>query len=126
ELDSVVLRGEFVYTQNKYLSTSNLLSPDGLARKNIIEYLLAAEHTFSNDVDVNLQASQQIIPAYENDLVGETHTRTSLSLGVQRSFFNDRVQPALQGVTDWPYHDFIARPSLGFRFGNHWRLTVGA
>jgi hypothetical protein len=125
ELSAVVLKGELTYTEGKYFSTTDLSSPTGVVSKNTIRYLLGADHTFDNSVQLGLQASQQIIQRYESDLFMQKRQQTSVSARLERPFWNDRLVPSFEAITDLPYEDYLLRPYLSYKWASRWSVQLG-
>jgi len=125
EIDAVVIKGEFAYYQGKYFSTSDLSDSDGLVKKDYYTYLLAADHTFENEIEVNAQLSQTVIRRYQSDLTNQKPTITAVSAHLGRSFFSHHVDPGLELIVNFPYTDYLIRPSVGFNWAEHWRSDVG-
>jgi hypothetical protein len=125
ELSAVVLKGEMTYTEGKYFSTTDLFSPTGVVSKNTIQYLVGADHTFDNSLQLNLQMTQKIIQHYQDDLFMQNPRLTSVSARIERPFWNERLVPSFEAIVDFPYRDYLLRPAIGYKWASHWSIQTG-
>jgi hypothetical protein len=125
ELEDVVLKGEFVYNNQKQFAVTDIESPTGVVSKDYIDYLFGVDHIFPYKVDVSAQLSQRIIRDYESDIFLEKAFRTYAALSIRRPFLNDRVEPSFVMIQDLSAGDYMMRPRLGYKWASNWRVAVG-
>nr|AEQ20576.1 hypothetical protein [uncultured bacterium CSLF42] len=125
DFNGYLLKGEMVYYDGQYFSTTDPSVPEGLTRRDSIVYLAGVDHSFENDVDLGLQLSQSILRRYSADLINQEPVQTSLSAQINRSFLANHLTTGLEAITDFPHADYLLRPGVTYSWLSHWRWNVG-
>mgnify|MGYP001224399319 CR=1 FL=1 len=125
ELGDFVLKGEFVYNRKGSFSNMDPGNPDGISRKDYIDYLLGLDYTFWGKIDTNVQFMQRIIFKYDKALLNEESVRNSFSFWVSRKFLEDRLEAEFLVITSLMEPDVMYRPKLTYTFKNNWKCRVG-
>ncbi len=125
EINDTVYKGEFVYYSGKYFSVIDPSNPDGLVKKDYLDYLISMDHTFFEKLDVNVQFMQRVIFGFDSSIFGEEHVRTSGSLWMKTGFWDNRVQPEILFISELTRTDMMIRPAVDFRVARHWLFKTG-
>lgn len=125
EIKDTVFKGEFVYYWGKFFSVIDPSNAEGLVKKDYLDYLLSADHTFFEKVDVNVQFMQRIIFNFDDRIFHEEHVRSSASLWIKTGFWDNKVEPEILFISDLMRTDMMIRPAVNLRLGRHWLLKAG-
>lgn len=80
-----IIRGEFALSKGKYFASDDPADRNGVAKKDFLDYLLSADHTFWGRVDCNIQWLQRIIFDHDPSIT-DRRIQSSVSLWLQTSF----------------------------------------
>jgi len=125
ELGDFVLKGEFVFNRKGNFSIMDAADPDGISRKDFIDYLIGLDYTFWGKIDTNVQFMQRVIFDYDKRLLNERSVNNSVSFWVSRKFLEDRLEAEFLVITSLMEPDVMYRPKLTYTFKNNWKCQVG-
>lgn len=126
EIKDVVLKGEFVFNDKDYFSILDTNNPDGIVRRNSLNYLLGVDYTFFHKIDSNFQFMQNVIFDFPGSLVGQKKIRNSFALWLKTGFFDNKFEPELTVVTSLTDIDILYRPRLNIKLKDGWGYRFGA
>jgi hypothetical protein len=128
-LGSVVLRSEVALTIGKHYETTDPLDPDGVVRRDTLDYLIGVDYTFFSTVDAALQLSQKILTGSATNLTRggvQGQVTTSVALRLTTGFFDNTWNPTVLFVVDANRADFRLSPRIDYLLSGAVTLSVGA
>ncbi|MDD5729694.1 MAG: hypothetical protein PHN57_01000 [Candidatus Omnitrophica bacterium] len=125
EINDVVLKGEFVFNRKGNFSIFDSTNPDGVTRKDFIDYLLGLDYTFWKKIDANFQFMQRVIFNFDNRIVNEDHVHNAVSLRLSKGFLNDSLETEFLVIAGLMREDLMYRPKVTYSFKNNWKLRLG-
>lgn len=125
EMSGIVLKGEFVYNRGKFFSVLDSNDLDGLVRLDYLDYLIGADYTVLERVDLNVQFMQRIIFGFDNRVFREDKVRSMASLRAGTGFMENRLEPEILIISSLREHDMLLRPRVDFRYSDRLRLRAG-
>jgi hypothetical protein len=126
EINDIVFKGDFVYTKDDFFPVIDPADGDGIARSGRFDYLLGADYTFFDRIDVNAQFSQRIVQDFQDTMVFEEKYANSFSLRLSRQFLNRRLLAEFLTVYGTRGPDFLYRPKLRYNLSDNWQVSLGA
>jgi len=124
DFGSVLLKGEAVYTWDRWYFVDDPLDPDGVTQQNTLDYVVGLERSFMNGASLNLQLFQRWYTDHDSDILfDELETGVSLYASKELTSKVDAELLLMSGLnrTDW-----MARPKVTWEMSNNWWLAVGA
>ncbi len=128
-LESIVLRSEVALTLGKRYETTDPLDPDGVVRRDTIDYLVGVDYTFFSAVDAALQVSQKILTGPATNLTRggvQGQVTTSVALRLTTGFLENTLNPMVLFVVDANRADFRLSPRIDYLLSGAVTLSVGA
>lgn len=125
EINDVILKGEAVYYHGKHFSVIDGSDPDGLVKKDYIDYLVGVDYTFLEKIDFNFQFMQRIIFDFERTIFREDRVRSSFSVWLKTGLFANRVEPEILLISAIDETDLLIRPKITFRATDHLQARIG-
>lgn len=125
EVRDIVLKGELVYTYGKNFAVLDPSDVDGVVKKDFLDYLLSADFTLLEKVDVNIQFMQRVIFGYARDTFREDPVRSSASIFIKTGFMDNRIEPEIFFISSLRETDMMIRPRVTFRARKDLQLRVG-
>ncbi len=126
EASDVIFKGEFIFNRGGHFSIFDSTDPDGVVRRDFIDYLIGADYTFFDKVDTNLQFMQRVIFNHTPLLAdNERRVRNSISLWVKTDFLDGKLEPEFLAILGLMESDFLLRPKLSYKLSDHWRWRLG-
>ena len=128
-IEPVVLRSEVALSIGKRYETVDPLDPDGVVRRDTIDYLIGIDYTFFSSVDAALQLSQKILTGSATYLTRggvQGQVTTSVALRLTTGFFDNTLNPTVLLVVDANRADFRLSPRIDYLLGGAVTLSVGA
>src|SRR5712664_3761406 len=127
--EPVVMRAEAALTLGKRYETANPLDPDGVVRRDTLDWLVGVDYTFFETIDTALQLSQKVLmgSATNQPRPGvAAQVTTSLALRVTTGFFDNTLNPTLLFVVGANRGDFRLSPRLDYLVSGAVTLSIGA
>jgi hypothetical protein len=124
-VNDIVLKGELVYNRKGYFSIFDDTDPDGVVRRDFIDYLLGADYTFFEKIDTNLQFMQRIISGFDKRLVNEKRVNNAVSFWISRGFLNNTLDLEFLVIAGLMEKNLLYRPKLTYKLANNWKLRSG-
>ncbi|MBN1932678.1 MAG: hypothetical protein JW786_13830 [Desulfobacterales bacterium] len=124
DFNNVILKGEFIFNNNKYFEVSDPLDTDGVVKKDYLDYILGMNYTFFDRIDSNFQLMQRIIFNYDKKIL-EDDVTVSFSIWLKTSFLNNTLEPEIFFVSSLNKKDLMIRPKLSYTFADNCKLTMG-
>jgi hypothetical protein len=125
----VVVRAEAAVTVGKRYETTDPLDPDGVVRRDTIDYLVGVDYTFFGAVDAALQVSQKILAGSTTNVTrpgvaGPVTTYVALRLGT--GFFDNTLNPTVLVVVGADRGDLRVSPRLDWLVTGSLTVSIGA
>lgn len=121
----LTLRGELGYSSDRFYLASTLADADGLSHSGEFSYVLGLDYQGWTDWFISTQIFQSIVtdpaPALIRDEVD-----TTITLLVQRDFFNDSIQAETLLIQNLNQGDGLLQASLEYEWSTDIRLKLGA
>ena len=124
EVKDIIFKGEFICNNGKYFQVNDLADTDGVVKKDFIDYLIGADYTFFEKIDINVQFMQRIIFNY-NDIMVTDRIKTSFSCWLKTGFFDNTLEPELFFVSSLREKDLMFRPKVSYKFKDNWKAVLG-
>jgi len=125
----VVVRAEVAVSVGKRYESSNPLDPDGVVRRDTIDYLVGVDFPLLWDVDAALQLSQKILTGDATNLTKpgvQGQVTTSLALRLTTGFFDNTLNPSVLFVVGLERADFRLSPRLEWVLSGSVTMAIGA
>lgn len=124
DLGDAVLKMEVIGTRGKGFSVQGVTDIDGVAKLDLVDYLVGLDFTLPADSRMNVYFFQRYFTKYETGVVPD-RTESGLTL-----LLSHKVSSALElqalFITSLNRSDWIFRPKATWNFAKNWRLNVGA
>ena len=124
DMGSFVLKGEAIYTWDRYFSVTNESDADGVVRQNFLDYILSAEIPLPMQSRINLQFFQRIFTNHDPAIV-PSRVDNGVTLLASTKLFNDKVEPELLTIQSLNRLDWMTRFKVSWEFAQNWRLVTG-
>lgn len=124
DFGNILLKGEAVYTRDRWFTVDNPLDPDGATQQDTLDYVVGLEHSYTNGTLLNVQLFQRWYTDHDSDILFD-ELETGVSLYVSKEIAN-RVDAELLLVTGLNRSDWMARPKVTWEMSDNWWLAVGA
>ncbi len=123
DFDSMVLKGEWVYTAGRKFNVTRISQTDGLVKQNTLDYALGLDIALPAETRLNLQVFQRVFVGYDPDIMLERRESWASILLNGKLRHNLGVEAMLihsLNRTDW-----LFRPRLSWNFERDWRWMLG-
>jgi hypothetical protein len=127
--EPVVVRAEAALSVGKRYETTDPLDPDGVVRRDTLDWLVGVDYTFFGTVDTALQVSQKVLMGSATNLTRPgvaAEVTTSLSLRVTTGFFDNTLNPTVLFIVGVNRGDFRLSPRLDYLVSESITLSLGA
>ncbi|MGH7845021.1 MAG: DUF1302 family protein [Candidatus Binatia bacterium] len=124
DLGTFVLRGEAIYTWDRWFNVTRVNDSDGVVRQNFLDYILGVEFPLPMESRLNLQFFQRVFTSHDRDIIPRK-IENGASLLVSTKLFNEKVEPELLTIHSLNRLDWLARFKVSWNFHENWRLVVG-
>jgi len=128
-IEPVVIRAEVAVSVGKRYETSNPLDPDGVVRRDTIDYLIGVDFPLFWDIDAALQLSQKILTGDATNLTKPGvagQVTSSLALRLSTGFFDNTLNPSVLFVVGLERADFRLSPRLEWVLSGSVTMAIGA
>lgn len=126
EIHDIVFKGDFVYTKDDFFPVADIADSDGITRSGHLEYLLGADYTFFDKIDVNAQFIQNIIFEHTKSMVNVDKFNNSFSLRLSRDFLNRKLQTEFLVIYGLNAPDFLYQSKFKYNLTDNWQASLGA
>ena len=123
------MRAEAALTLGKRYETANPLDPDGVVRRDTLDWLVGVDYTFFETVDTALQLSQKVLMGSATNLTRAgvaAQVTTSVTLRATTGFFDNTLNPTVLFVAGVNRGDFRLSPRIDYLVSGAVTLSVGA
>src|SRR5437870_9100814 len=127
--EPVVVRAEAALSIGKRYETTDPLDPDGVVRRDTLDWLVGVDYTFFERVDTALQLSQKVLMGSATNLTRPgvaAPVTTSVALRVTTGFFDNTLTPTLLFVVGVNRSDFRLSPRIDYLLSQAVTLSLGA
>jgi hypothetical protein len=124
DLGSFVLKGEAIYTWDRFFNVTRVTDADGVVRQKFLDYILSAEMPLPMESRINLQFFQRWFTNHDPDIIPR-RVESGASLFASTKLFNEKVEPELLLIHSLNRLDWMARFKVNWYFATDWRLVVG-
>jgi hypothetical protein len=128
-LEPVVVRAEAAYSIGKHYETVDPLDPDGVVRRDTLDWLVGVDYTFFEKVDTALQLSQRVLMGSVTNIVRpgvDGQVTTSVALRAATGFFDNTLNPSLLFVVGVNRADYRLSARIDYLVSGAVTLSVGA
>ncbi|PYN07480.1 MAG: hypothetical protein DME02_11615 [Candidatus Rokuibacteriota bacterium] len=128
-VEPVVVRAEAALSIGKRYETTDPLDPDGVVRRDTLDWLVGVDYTFFERVDTALQLSQKVLMGSATNLTRPgvaAPVTTSVALRVTTGFFDNTLTPTLLFVVGVNRGDFRLSPRIDYLLSQAVTLSLGA
>lgn len=125
EVNDFIFKGEFIYSDNMFYTSSDTTDADGIETSPQFEWLIGVDYTFAKKLETNFQLMQNIIIDHSNTMNDNQFT-TSASIWLKTGFFDDRLEPELFFVSRLDKADYMLRPKLSYNYNDYLKFILGA
>ena len=123
DLGSFVLRGEAVYTWNRWFN-ENFSDRNGVVRQDFLDYIVGADFPLPFESRIDLQLFQRWFPHHDRDIL-QRRVETGASLFASTKMLDGKIEPDLLLIQSLNRLDWMVRPRISWRFQPDWRLRLG-
>jgi len=124
DLGAAVLKAELIGTRGKGFSVQGATDVDGVARLNLVDYLVGLDFALPADSRLNVYFFQRHFTDYEAGIVPD-RTESGLTMLLSSKVTSSLELQALL-ITSLNRSDWMLRPKVTWNFAKNWRLNVGA
>ena len=127
--EPVVVRAEAAYSIGKHYETIDPLDPDGVVRRDTLDWLVGVDYTFFEKVDTALQLSQRVLMGTATNIVRpgvDGQVTTSVALRAATGFFDNTLNPSLLFVVGVNRADYRLSARIDYLVSGAVTLSVGA
>jgi hypothetical protein len=127
--EPVVVRAEAALSIGKRYETTDPLDPDGVVRRDTLDWLVGVDYTLFERVDTSLQLSQKVLMGSATNLTRPgvaAPVTTSVALRVTTGFFDNTLNPTLLFVVGVNRGDFRLSPRIDYLVSQAVTLSLGA
>jgi hypothetical protein len=128
-LEPVVVRAEAALTIGKRYETADPADPDGVVRRDTLDYLVGVDYTFFSKVDAALQVSQKVLAGSATNLTRgavEGRVTTSVALRLGTGVLDDTLNATVLLAVNTNRADVRLSPRLDWLVSGAVTLSVGA
>lgn len=123
--DTLMFKGEAVYTQDRPFLVTSADDPDGLKKQDFFDYVLGLNFTFADETRLNLQFFQSIFTRHASDNpLPEVATGYSLLLSTR--WFHPKVEPQITFLQFVNNPNWMLNVRTTWEFATNWRVAAGA
>ncbi len=124
DVGSFVLKGEAIYTWDRFFNVTRLNDADGVVRQNFLDYIVSAEIPLPMESRINLQFFQRWFTNHDPDII-PSRVESGASFYASTKLFNEKVEPELLLIHSLNRLDWMARFKVNWYFATNWRLVAG-
>jgi hypothetical protein len=124
DVGSFVLKGEAIYTWDRFFNVTRANDADGVVRQDFLDYILSAEIPLPMESRVNLQFFQRWFTNHDPDII-PSRVESGASFYASTKLFNEKVEPELLLIHSLNRLDWMARFKINWYFATNWRLVAG-
>ena len=107
------MKGEFVYTRNRFFNAEDVTQNEGLLRRGQLRYMVGVDYTIGGKVDMNGEFQQEITFASRRDLSDQV-LRSWIFLRFETGFFDEKLVPELTFILGLDSGDTMVNPNLTY------------
>jgi hypothetical protein len=124
DVGSFVLKGEAIYTWDRFFNVRRATDADGVVRQKFLDYIVSAEIPLPMDSRINLQFFQRWFTNHDPDIIPR-RVESGASLFASTKLFHEKVEPELLLIHSLNRLDWMARFKVNWHFAKDWRLVAG-
>lgn len=124
DLIGVVLKGEAVYTHDRWFEINQLSDSDGVVRNDTLDYAVGIDYSLPQRSRLNLQFFQRWYPNHDPGMLAE-----KLESGASiyaTTHLSDALEAQFLWIVGINHGDWLARPKLEWTLSPQWRWVAGA
>jgi hypothetical protein len=122
DFESLVLRGEAVYTSGQAYASTDPAAPQGVVKASTIDYILSVELPLPRDTRLNLQGFQRVFPGGRDGVALNSGNFGASLLLVGKL---GAIEPELLWVQTFGGGGGLVRPRLSWLAARNTRLSAG-
>jgi hypothetical protein len=119
------IRGEGVYTTDDPFSTSDPAATDRVKERDTVSLVVGADHTFQNDIYVNLQYYVRYVTDYSPDLSAKEFDH-SVVWSTSRKFLREDLEISFTGRYYFDPEGYSFTPEVKYRINDYARIRAMA
>lgn len=125
EVANSIVRGEFVFTKDRYFNGEDVLFSLGVVKSNAFRYVLGFDTVLGGKVDMVSEFQQQVITGDPDD-IADPIVDSWIALHFETGFLDEKLLPELTFVAGLRRGDTLIRPRLSFLVTPAIMLSWGA
>jgi hypothetical protein len=123
DMGDFVLKAEAIYTKDKGFSVQRLAHPDGIAKLDILDYLVGVDFSLGGDTRLYTYGFQRRFLDHDADIVPD---RVESGATIQLTHkFSSELEAQVLFITSLNRNDWMFRPKITWNFAKNWRLNAG-
>jgi hypothetical protein len=123
DLTTAVVRAEAVYTQDRWFEVTRLSDADGVARQDLLDYILGIEYPLPRQSRLNLQFFQRWFPDHDPAMIPDD-VESGASV-YATTHLTESVEAELLWIVGLNRGDWMARPRMEWTMSPNWRWAAG-
>lgn len=120
-----IVRGEFVYTPNRYFNAQNIAINQGVTQGHQLRYMIGMDYPIAGKVDWNLEFQQQAILGSDHE-VSDSRVNSWIFTRFETGFLGEKLVPELIFIVGLNKGDTQISPRLHYKVTPGVTLTWGA
>jgi hypothetical protein len=122
--EDMVLRAEAVYTHDRWFAVNQISNPEGVVRKDSLDYVVGLDYTLPSDSRVNVQLFQRWFPNHDPTMIAEQE-ESGASFFISTKLFDSKVEPQILAISSLNRGDWMASPKVVWTLNGNWRWALG-
>ena len=123
DIDSVVLKGEAVYTRGRKFGVPSPFDADGLAAQNTLDWAAGLDFSLPADIRFNVQFFQRVFFDHDPGIIPDKR-ENGYSLYLNKKL-GSRWEAQATFISSLNRTDWLFRPRIQWNFEKNWRLLAG-
>jgi len=124
DMGRFVLKGEAVYTHDRYYNVHRLSDSDGVVRQNSLDYVLGVDYPLPHSSRVNVQVYQRWFPNHDPGIIPDRF-ESGFSLYASTKLMDQKVEPKFLLIHSLNRNGWMMRPRVTWHFATDWETTAG-
>jgi len=113
-IKSDILRGEFVFTTNKFFNAQNVALNNGVVQRNQLRYVIGFDSSLGGKVDMNAEFQQAVIFGNTAN-VADPILQSWIFLRFETGFFKEKLVPSIYFDVGLNNGDFEISPRISYK-----------
>lgn len=124
DLGFSVLKGEAVYTLDRWFSINDFTDADGVVEQDVLDYIVGLEFSYPQETRLNLQFFQRRFPDHDARMIPD-NSESGVSVLLSTQAIASTIESELLLIRSLNRSDWSAQAKLTWEFKEDWRLVGG-